>query len=64
MIMGVLYVDDHVEAVSLRNKNKLEVITQDHSCECRVVNALEFPRVSLLVPGILTCVIIVALAVI
>lgn len=64
MIMGVLYVDDHVEAVSLRNKKKLEMITQDHSCECRVVSALEFPRVSLLVPGILTCVIIVALAVI
>lgn len=54
MIMGVLYVDDHVEAVSLRNKKKLQMITQDHSRECRVVNALEFPRVNLLVPGVLT----------
>lgn len=62
-IMGVLYVDDHVEAVSLRIK-KLEMITQDHSCECRVVNALEFPRVNLGSWDFLTCVIIIALAVI
>lgn len=74
MIMGVLYVDYRVEAVSFRNKKKqregkaLKMITVggDRFCECRVVNKLAFliPRVNLLVPRILPRVMIIALALI
>lgn len=71
MIMGVLYVDYNVKAISFRIEKKqekgkevLEMITQDSSCECRVVNTPAFPRVNLVALRIFPRVIIRALALI
>lgn len=63
------YVGYNVEAVSFRKKRSKEkgIVENDNPgslCECRVVNTLAFPRVKLLAPRILPCVLFTALALI
>lgn len=54
----------HLGMKRSKEKGTVENDNLGSLCECRVVNTLAFPRVNLLAPRILPCVVVIALALI